>query len=416
MKSQVSSILRKTSMHKRRFKALVLSIALMPFCRQVSLNELARQSQRIFGGKVIHQLKRFYRLFSNAHLQIDPLWAAYLKEVFTVTLCALKDIPLILDWCDLKKAKLLRLSLAFMGRSLPLYQRAIPLNEDKEMVFDKVKLNGKEIRSQSQFEIEFLKEFFAHLLSFSHLLSGKRLILVGDRGFGYGEFLVLLQQLSKLKKSLRLDFVIRIKADVFVQLSLPLPPNLSIDKDKLSKNSLVKGDYALLPAGALRIKANQSAFIPHILYRQDHILKCHFALAHKSLVGKTQEESTWRLVTSLEDPNRALGLFALRMEIEEGFKDSKGAHEGLQIKSLRFKSLDRMDRFLFCLTVATFCLLLIGLHVQRNPHWAEQIATRNPRTHTGFSLSVFALARKAICNLKEPLYSFSYRKLYILRV
>ena len=289
MKNQVRSILRKVSMHKRRFKVLVLTIALIPFCHRVSLNELARQAQKIFGGRVIHQLKRFYRLFSNDRLQIEPLWTNYLKEVFTITLCALKDIPLILDWCDFKRAKVLRLSVAFMGRSLPLYQRAIPLNKDKEMVFDKVKLNGKDIYSQSQFEIEFLKDFFGHLLPFSHLLAGKHLILVADRGFGYGEFLVLLQELNnvnKLRKFITLDYIIRIKADIFIQMSLPLPENLSIDNDKLSKNSIVKRDYALLPAGALRINVNQSAFIPDILYRQDKMLKCNLAIAHKSIAGK----------------------------------------------------------------------------------------------------------------------------------
>ena len=128
--------------------------------------------------------------------------------MFTITLCALKDIPLILDWCDFKRAKVLHLSVAFMGRSLPLYQRAIPLN---------------------------------------------------------------------------------------------------------------------------------------ILYRQDNILKCNLAIAHK--------------------PNGNWG--------------------GITDQILRFKSLDRMDRFLLCITVATFCLSLIGLHVQRNPRWAEQIATKNTQTHIG---------------------------------
>ncbi len=285
-------------------------------------------------AKEKHCIKRADRLLSNRRLQCErrDIYAA-----LTQVLIGGKQRPvIIIDWSDMDECKrhfLLRASVPVGGRSLILYEEVHTVKSKEKP------------KTHQQF-LQTLK---------SLLPPNCRPILVSDAGFRTPWF--------KQVEALGWDWVGRIRNRHEVQLL---------------------GEEGWIPCKCLY---HQATSTPKALggasVTQSNPIACQLVLykgkpkgrVHLNRLGqrvrsshslkheKTQREP-WLLGTSLPEgfklAEKAVKLYALRMQIEEAFRDLKSTRFGLSLELHRTYQLERLQVLLLIATLALIVAWLMG--------------------------------------------------------
>ena len=321
-----------SEMHKMRRTALSVNVMAALHGEVLTVTHLGRSIRS--DAKEKHCIKRADRLLSNRRLQRErqDIYASH-----TQLLIGMKQRPvIIIDWSDMDECKrhfLLRASVPVQGRSLTLY-------EEVHTVKSKEKPKVHE-----QFLQSLQKMLPLHC----------RPILVTDAGFRTPWF--------KQVEALGWDWVGRIRNRHEVQLP---------------------GEEAWLPCK--RLYAQASA-IPKALGRahvtQSNPIACQLVLykakpkgrVHLNRLGQRVRSShsrkheqaqrePWLLGTSLPEgfklPEKVVKLYALRMQIEEAFRDLKSTRFGLSLELHRTYQLERLQVLLLIATLALMVAWLMG--------------------------------------------------------
>jgi hypothetical protein len=151
-------------------------------CRRVSLADIGRS----LGTDALpkHSIKRTYRFLKNHRVEVADGCAALIR--LAARACAGR-LFVAVDWTDIRQYKVLKASVPFCGRSVPVLFAAYRKWEVR--------------KSQNTFE-----EGFFRLLG-ALLPEGTEAIVVADRGFGRTELARTLQELG-------LHYVIRLTPKV----------------------------------------------------------------------------------------------------------------------------------------------------------------------------------------------------------
>jgi hypothetical protein len=148
---------------------------------------------------------------------------------------------------------------------------------------------------------------------------------------------------------------------------------------------------------------------PFVLYKKVQPLEARLVLVRPASTGKhpwrkrlsADHSSTmraakdpWLLVTSLhsEAPASVVRLYAMRMQIEETFRDTKNHRFGWCLRDVRSSSSERLEALLLLCTLAMFAVTLVGMLVEkRGLHRGYQAntVTRRVLSHFVLGLAVF---------------------------
>lgn len=346
----VSSIINHIfTLRKTQHIVFCLMITGICLARKGIMAEMARE---VPGSKnLAYRARRFWRFVANPRFKPETLRASWMRWVIK-TFCKGNVLFIAMDWTTFPGGiKLLMAAIPFAGRAIPLYWE---FHKDYDI-------------PDSQNLIEH--RFVSTLLALSP--TGYRIILVADRGFGRAEFVQFLQDLH-------IDFVLRVKADVFITTK--------------------KGRAIKLRDSVL--KPNISAVFKQATYRQDGVV------SGITVVGITYAglDDPWWLVTNLQ-PEQAIRKYEKRFAIEEWFRDLK--HE-LDIDSIYTKRQKRVAIIVFAACVSYGLLLMLGKLAKQYPAWVKQVVTNN-------SYSLIFLALRFIAGL-IPNRAFYYRFVRVVTI
>ncbi len=325
------------NLHGARLNALMAAVGAGLTGASVSITALGRA---VSGAAFIkHKIKRLDRLVGNSHLKSDRL-ALY----GTITGFLLKSLPLpliIIDWSPLtddQSQQLLRAALPVGGRTITLYEEVHP---DK-------KLGNR--RVQHQFLSTLQQLLPAHVTP----------IVVADSGFRAPFF--------REVEHLGWHWLGRIRNRDFIAFA-DCP-----DQWQAAKRLYAKATRkAKLLGSALWVRSNPLSGQLVSFYRPAKGRKQ--LTAHKQPAKSKQsrqqakrEKEPWLLVVSPSlkaySAIRVVNYYRARMQIEEGFRDTKSTRYGLDLtRETRIKA-DRRAILLLIAALIIFALWLVGLSLK----------------------------------------------------
>ncbi|GAC1455379.1 MAG: IS4-like element ISSod3 family transposase [Vulcanimicrobiaceae bacterium] len=293
-----------------------------------------------------HAIKRVDRLLANPHLRCErwTLWSALAASL-------LEDFrrPVILvDWTKTAEGfHALVAAVPLAGRALPIYEEVHP-----ESRLGNRRVQGAFLRA--------LRDV---------LPRDAKPIVVSDAGF-YGAF---------FREILRLgwDFVGRVRGHAKVRFPSGGRP---VTKAYLyGQATLVPSDLGPceLYSTAKRLTARM------VLVRGKRKPGCRPEnITATEAAKRDHARDPWLLATSLTDGSAAaiVATYALRMKIEETFRDAKNHRFGWSLRHVRSRSADRLAMLLLLASLAMVAVTLVGFEAERRRlHRAYQANTLSRR-------------------------------------
>lgn len=327
-------LLRKIcpDMHKLRRTALFVNVMAALHGAVLTVTHLGRSISS--DAKEKHCIKRADRLLSNRRLQRERL---EVYSALTRQLIGSKQRPVLLvDWSDMDECKrhfLLRASVPVEGRTLTVYEEVHTLRT-------------KEKPKTHQRFLQTLQKM---------LPLDCRPIVVSDAGFRTPWF--------KEVEALGWDWVGRIRNRHQVQLcgeAAWLPCKRLYDKATSTPRAL----------GQARLTENNPITCRLVLYKGKPKGRVHLnrlgqasRSSHNRKHAQSQREP-WLLGTSLPEgfkhAEKVVKLYALRMKIEESFRDVKSSRFGLSLELHRTYQVERLQNLLLIATLALMVAWLMG--------------------------------------------------------
>ena len=327
-------------------------------------------------AKEKHRIKRIDRLLSNPHLD-----AARMKvyAYFAACLVSANSRPVILiDWSDLDGAKryfLLRAAVPVSGRALTLYEEIHPLSaRDKPTTHD---------------------AFLQHLHTL--LPANTKPILITDAGFRNVWFKQVL--------ALGWDYLGRLRGRQQIQWpNSPQWQNLKHFYTEVTPKARCQGQVTLTRSNPLvsrvvttRLKKKHRTYVTKFGKR---------ATARHSERHVVSANEPWVLATSLDashfTPARIVQLYALRMQLEESFRDLKSIRFGLGCEVARSIHQHRFAALLLIAALTLFIAWMIGAAAQHRGLTSDYQA--NTIRHRPV-LSLSFLGKRVVC---ERRWCFSH--------
>lgn len=335
--------------HQTRCQALTVAVDAVTRGARVTITGLGR-SLADSGVRIKHRVKRMDRLIGNRLLgaQRKTVYRAIVLRL----LASCRQPIILLDWSDFsvdRQQQLLRASLAVGSRSMTLFEELHPYR----------KLGNRQVQHR------FLDQLAAMLPM--HCTP----IVIADAGFRVPFY--------RYVESLGWHWLGRIRNRDFVQWS-------GAPSDWISAKSL---------HGIASIRAQD---LGDALWVRNHPLAGRLVLIMRTLCGRkhrsragtarrgnqsrkraARAREPWLLVASpsLQDlsAKQIVRLYKTRMQIEEGFRDTKSVAYGLGIATGRNTSFERAANLLLIAALASFLLWVIGcLAIARKWH---QLVTVN---------------------------------------
>lgn len=273
--------------------------------------------------------QRLYRFLGESTLAPIDFWQSWAFRLFNTA----GRTPLIaVDWTEWPHGlRVLSAALIVGRRALPMFMQTAR----KEPSF-----------SQNLFENAFLR-----LLPMLDWRVAARAILIFDRGFRRVSFLRELQRLGLER------FIVRLAAKVHVQSrhycglleDYPWPP---------------RTHTRIVSLGMVKLRAGQGVTVRVIgLWMPD-------------------QKEPWWLATGMTErrAERIAQIYAKRMDIEEAFRDTKGARFGAQMEWSHIQKPEALDRYWMLATVALAAWTLAGVLIERHdPTATWPSAQKGPR-------------------------------------
>ncbi len=289
---------------------------------------------------VRHSIKRVWRFLRNAGVDPTVTMQVLCREAEALG----RPMVVALDWVELRGG--MRALVAGLcaggGRALPLAWAVVS--------------PSKFYRSQNSVEEGLLRLFS------TFFTDPARVVIVADRGFRRAALLTLLD-------SLGFGYVVRVCGRVHV-----------------------KGEsYAGLLEDRPLVEREEFD-LGWVSYREDGIARTR--IVARWLRGCVEP---WYLATNVEKSlGKACKVYAMRMEIEEGFRDLKSHRYGKALRYVKLSSPDRYERLFIIWAVGTWLLHAQGLAaVRRDLHLGLSTASNRRR-----DLSIVKIGEKL---LREPL-------------
>ena len=321
-----------SEMHKMRRTTLFVNVMAALHGEVLTVTHLGRSITS--DAKEKHCIKRADRLLSNRRLQGER---TEIYSSLTRLLVGTKQRPVIIADCsdmdECKRHFLLRASVPIEGRSLTLYE---------------------EVHTVKSKEKPKVHEQFLQTLQ-KMLPSHCRPIIITDAGFRTPWF--------KQVEALGWDWVGRIRNRHEVQLSGEtqwIPCKSLYDKATATPKAL----------GRARVTESNPIDCQLVLYKGKPKGRVHLnrlgqrgRSSHSRKHEQAQREP-WLLGTSLPEgfklAEKAVKLYALRMQIEEAFRDLKSTRFGLSLELHRTYQLERLQVLLLIATLALMVAWLMG--------------------------------------------------------
>ena len=353
--------------HAARLKVLFAAVAALIRGRELTLSRLGRAiSTRSFDK---HGIKRMDRLLGNAalHRERPDIFRGLAAEL----LRGVARPRILVDWTHATKHEhcILVAAVAFDGRAITIFAETHPLKK----------------LSNPRIEVGFFKQLKMILPPTT------RPIVVMDAGF----------QAKTIKRiaALGFDYVVRIRSHRLLRTvassSLPLRWGWQYSEDLygLARGAAtVLGEWEFTKATRLRctlVGADRRSPPARRRLRK-------YPNAGAKLAARAAREP-WLLITSLKDepPSSIVNIYALRMQIEETFRDAKSHRFGWSLETSRSASPRRIDLLLLIAAIAAIAVLLVGVATERrNEHRRFQAnSLRSRRVISLFALGCRVLAR-----------------------
>ena len=272
-----------------------------------------------------HRVKRVGRFLGNEAITTEEISRGLMGAILPED----RESVIAVDWTDRGDYMLLKASLVFQRRALPLLWRHVRKWEYR--------------KSQNDVEEQFLFQL-------ARLLGPRPWVLVADRGFGRAELFRVLNDEG-------IQYVIRAKDGV------------------LMHHEAYGGTVQDLPR-----RPGMREFYRDVTWSKSRRVRVNLAVVHEG-----EAPAPWFLVTNLERTPHEIGrLHEKRMGIEESIRDCKS---GLGLKGHWLSTPERMDRLFIVVAIA---MLLIALTASASLARGErrQVTTHKRR---GRSASYFTL-------------------------
>jgi len=301
-------------------------------CRRASLADIGRAML----GKTLpkHKIKRVDRFLGNERVEVaEAIWAL----LAIAAKAAGGRLFVLLDWVDVTSYKVLVAAVPVRGRSVPVLFAAY----EKWQLF----------KSQNAFEEGFLT------LLRALLPQGVQAVVVADRGFHRAE-------LAKHLQATGLGYVIRVNGTTY----------FAADR------------HAGRP-DEVRLRPGQHADLGFGAYRKSQPVEQRVVV-----YWKTHHDEAWFLATNLTWGWRHIvAAYALRMHIEQLFRDEKSLRFGWGLRQTSLSTPERLERLLLVLAFAYLFLILLGLLASETlppSHWASA------SSHKKVQSSLFTIGRQ----------------------
>ena len=330
VKGLLHKVMRNTcsSMHQTRASSLLDCCEGLLIGQTLTVTAIGRSIQSPIAAK--HTIKRADRLLSNRFLQQEVLGLyGSLSQLFISG--ALRPVILV-DWSDLTSTRrhyLLRACLAVKGRPITLYEEV------------HTQADGRETHQRF---LEQLKRF---------LHPGAVPIIVADAGFRGTWFRQI--------EALGWDWVGRIRGH-----TLCAWPD---SEEWFSCQDLIQqATHHTKHLGSAQIIRNQG--IVAELYslkrlpkhRRVNNLDGSRSQRRKSLENATREKEPWLIATSLQhySAKTIIKYYALRMQIEESFRDTKNVRYGLSLRLTGTRDTGRLRILMLLAYIVSVLLFILG--------------------------------------------------------
>lgn len=343
-------------MHRKRVLALGAVMTGAFHGRRLTVTSLGRSLRG--GAKEKHNIKRADRLLSNKHLHSERL--GIYEAVSRELLGAMRQPVILIDWSDIDGRReffLLRASTPVKGRSLTIYEE----------------VHGRETREKRATHWKFLKQLQGILPE------GTTPIIITDAGFRTLWF--------KQVRALGWDFVGRVRNRDKVKCTEKYGWNGAKSLYRRAKNvPILFHDVQLTESNPLECSL--------VLFKSKAKGRVHLGkMGGKkrngtSLVSSKRAREPWLLATSLNvSADRIVRLYALRMQIEESFRDLKCSRYGLSLYQNATYKIERLKILVLVGSLtATFAWLLGKAAKLAGKHRQFQA---NTVTHTSVLSLVF---------------------------
>jgi hypothetical protein len=276
-----------------------------------------------------HRIKAVDRLVGGAAVQaaVPKLYAI----LATFLLRRIQRPVILIDWTGADPGfGVLSAKLCFRGRALTLFSRTFPKNR----------------KSSPPAEREFLEEFVRVIPA------SAKPVLVTDAGFLFTWFDAV--------SACGWDFVGRLRGSLFIEIgrkwiSLPDAHGLARGKSR---------DLGVVLIGRT-VRHKHRVVLSRIPKLKGRKKIGRNGLPRKSTADRQRRAAArepWVLVTSLTDPARVVSdAYAMRMQIEETFRDIKSHRHGWSAEDIRCKNPKRIDVLLLLGAFAALAMHLVGL-------------------------------------------------------
>ncbi len=360
------------SIHARRLRALCDAVHAAMCAPALSLSALGRHLPGNAFAK--HKIKRVDRLLGNGLLGRERV--TFYRALTQHLLRSVPQPLILIDWSDLcadRSQQLLRAVIPLTGRPMLLYEEVHPLRH----------LGNR-----------YVQHHFLHRLS-RMLPPHVRPIIVADAGFRVPFY--------REVERLGWHWLGRIRGRDYI--AWPHAPTAWLPARTLFALAR-RTAHRFGPA--LWVRNHPFAAILHLVApprrgRIDKTASGGRRRSHSSLRAAAGAREPWLLVCSLSlshcSAKRIARYYAQRMQIEQGFRDTKNARVGLGLTSARTHSMERRANLLLIAALAVFVLYQIGL-------WAEQQRLhRRWQVNTLSTRRVYSLVFLAIqlVRCREPL-------------
>jgi len=339
-------------MHQARRRSLEVNVVAALSGTRLTVTDLGRSINSL--AKQKHCIKRADRLLSNTHIQAER---ETVYAELTRLLIGRRTRPIIIvDWSDMDACKrhfLLRASLAVDGRSFTVYEEVHTLKS----------------KEKPHSHLNFLKTLKS-MLAVDCLP-----IIVSDAGFRVPWF--------KLVESFGWDWIGRVRNRTFVRLG---GDETWFPCKNLYKNATTT---AQVLGSACQARSNPFA-CQLVLYKAKPKGRIHKnRLGQKAMNSHSRKHAVsakepWLLATSLTPcfkfAKKIVGLYALRMQIEESFRDLKSTRFGLSLELHLTYQVERLQVLLLIAALALMVAWLMGKATElTGQHWQYQANTTRKR-------------------------------------
>jgi hypothetical protein len=300
-------------------------------CRRASLADIGRSML----GKALpkHRIKRVWRFVGNERVEVAEAASALMA---IAAKAARGRLFVLVDWVDVGRYKVLVAGVPIRGRSVPVLFAAYA----KWALF----------KSQNAFEEGFLT------LLRALLPAGAQAAVVADRGFHRAD-------LAKHLQATGLGYVIRVNG-----------------------KTCFTTDHHAGRLDGVRLRSGEHVDLGFGAYRKSRPVRQR-VIVH----WKKHHDEPWFLATDLDWGWRhVVAAYALRMQIEQLFRDEKNLRFGWGLRQTALGTAARLERLLLVLAFAYLFLILLGLLARETlhpSHWASATSRKKEQN------SLFTIGR-----------------------